>query len=274
MEFVGWKTRGEFPLIPDMFIYLHHPLFDATILRQGAQLIHFQPKGGEPLLWSAELSTFEKGKAFRGGIPLCWPWFGKAGVPSHGFARIVEWEMTSQVESEKGIQLVFTLSDSPTTRTIWPHTFMARVEMNLGREVKISLHVKAMTESTGALHTYFTCRDIEELSLTGLGAQYNDALKEGQFCENKDKALHVHHAIDRIYTQPEAKTFLKENSKTVTITHQNHSDVVVWNPWSEGAAKLSDMKGDDYQKMICVETARISKPLRREDSLHVQIEIS
>lgn len=92
---------------------LHHPLFDATILRQGAQLIHFQPKGGKPLFWSAELSTFEKGKAFRGGIPLCWPWFGKAGNPAHGFARILEWDLIRHKGSKEGMQLVFELHDSP-----------------------------------------------------------------------------------------------------------------------------------------------------------------
>lgn len=255
----------------DMFIYLTHPLFDATILRQGAQLIHFQPKGREPLLWSAALSTFEKGKAFRGGIPLCWPWFGKTNVPSHGFARILEWEMIKKVESEEGIQLVFELRDSQITRAIWPHAFIVQLVMNLGLDVSISLHVKADEESTGALHSYFTCKDIKALTITGLGSKYNDALHDGASYESEDKALHVNHAIDRIYTYPEANTILKENERTVTISHANHSDVVVWNPWREGVQKLADMKEDDYTKMICIETARISKPFKCEDSLHVKI---
>ncbi|ARU48621.1 D-hexose-6-phosphate mutarotase [Sulfurospirillum diekertiae] len=252
---------------------LHHPLFDATILKQGAQLIHFQPKEGEPLFWCADLSTFEKGKAFRGGIPLCWPWFGKAGIPSHGFARIVEWTLLSHVANEEGIKLVFELSDSMTTRAIWPYAFNAHLTMVLGKEVALSLHVKADKESTAALHSYFTCKQIDDVNVTGLGLTYIDALLGGKPCEEVKTPLHVNRAIDRIYTRPDAKTILQEKERTITITHENHSDVVVWNPWLEGSEKLSDMNENDYTKMLCIESARITKPLKCDDRLHVTIHV-
>ncbi|WP_052433534.1 D-hexose-6-phosphate mutarotase [Sulfurospirillum arsenophilum] len=251
---------------------LHHPLFDATVLRQGAQLIHFQLKGGEPLFWSAELSTFEKGKAFRGGIPLCWPWFGKAGSPSHGFARLVEWDLLKHTQSEEGMQLLFELHDSAMTRAMWPYAFTIRLEMNLGRDVELSLHVNAEKESTAALHSYFTCKHINDVNVTGLGGIYTDSLQKGKSWESPDELLHVNQAIDRIYTQPEVKTILQEKERTISISHENHSDVVVWNPWVEGSANISDMKKDDYTKMLCIESARISKPLNRKDHLHVKIQ--
>ena len=254
---------------------LSHPLFDAIILKQGAQLIHFQPKGGEPLLWSASLATFEKGKAFRGGIPLCWPWFGKAGSPSHGFARIVEWEMVHCRESEESIALTFELRDTPATRLIWPYAFTTRLEMCLGKEgVKLSLHVDAQSESTAALHTYFRCHTIEDVSMLGLGSAYMDALHHGVVCESQSAMLCINQAIDRIYTQPEVKTSLQERKRVIDVTHNNHSDVVVWNPWKEGAEKLVDMHNDDYKHMLCIETARISKPLSIHDHLEVTIAIS
>jgi len=253
---------------------LHHPLFDAIILKQGAQLIHFQPKGGLPLLWSASLATFEQGKAFRGGIPLCWPWFGKAGTPSHGFARLLEWEMVQYKESEKGISLSFELRDTPATRFIWPYTFTTRLEMNLAHDVTLSLHIDAQIESTAALHTYFACQKIEDVKVYGLGSTYNDTLNNGISCESQSEILCINQAIDRIYTQPETKTSFQENNRTITISHVNHSDVVVWNPWREGAEKLTDMQNDDYKQMLCIETARISKPLSACDHLDVTIAIS
>lgn len=252
---------------------LHHPLFDAFILKQGAQLIHFQPKGGEPLLWSAFLSTFEKGKAFRGGIPLCWPWFGKAGNPSHGFARIVEWELVKFVESEEGIKLLFELHDTPQTRTLWPYAFTAQLEMNLGDDVMLVLHVNAEKESTAALHTYFACKNIDDVAVLGLGNAHNDALQEGLSCRSEEAILQITHSIDRVYTEPKGVTVFKENERIINITHENHSDVVVWNPWKEGVRKLFDMQESDYTKMMCIESARISKPLKCQDHLQVKIAI-
>ena len=268
-----WRasTNVQYLTTTPLGFELHHPLFDATILKQGAQLIAFQPKGKEPLFWSAERSTFQKGKAFRGGIPLCWPWFGKAGTPSHGFARISEWELISHEESEEGVQLIFELGDSAMTRALWPYAFSARLEMNLGRDVELCLHVNAETKSTAAFHTYLTCNDIHEVSVTGLGDVYMDALKGGVLCESTQSPLHVSHAVDRVYTKPELKTVLHEHAHRICITHENHSDIVVWNPWSEGEATLSDMREGDYTKMLCIETARISKPLSCHDRLHVKI---
>lgn len=268
-----WRAsiKAQYLQENDISFEIHHPLFDATILKQGAQLIHFQPKGGEPLLWSAELSTFEKGKAFRGGIPLCWPWFGKEGTPSHGFARIVAWNVASYIENEKSVQLVFELCDSPSTRAIWPYAFRTHLTMTLGEDVELSLHVNAEKESTAALHSYFTCKDINDVTLTGLSGTYKDALQDGKLCHDAKTALHVNHAVDRIYTHPEAKTMLCEKERRVWMAHENHSDVVVWNPWFEGSAKLSDMQEGDFTKMLCIETARITHPLKAQDSLHVKI---
>jgi len=255
----------------EQFFHIHHSLFDAIILRQGAQLIHFQPKYGEPLLWSSALSTFEKGKPFRGGIPICWPWFARRGVPSHGFARIMEWTLQTFQESEKGVHLVFELNDSDATREIWPHAFHARLEMNLGQAVNIALHVKSHQETTGALHSYFTCKNIHDIIISGLGDSYQDALQAEKLCVSADEVLHVNGAIDRIYTKPEAQTRLIEPERTVLISHTNHSDVVIWNPWKEGSETLRDMQEDDYQKMVCIESARIFKPMKGEDSLQVKI---
>jgi len=97
-------------------------------------------------------------------------------------------------------------------------------------------------------------------------------LQKGKPCKSQNEPLHVNQAIDRIYTQPEARTILQEKERTISISHENHSDVVVWNPWVEGSANFSDMQKDDYTKMLCIESARISKPLNCQDRLHVKIQ--
>jgi len=89
----------------EILVNIQHRDFNAIILKQGAQLIHFQPTGSNPLFWSAQLSTFEKGRAFRGGIPICWPWFGKSQFPSHGFARIMDWTLSKRIDTDDRIIL-------------------------------------------------------------------------------------------------------------------------------------------------------------------------
>ena len=33
-------------------------------------------------------------------------------------------------------------------------------------------------------------------------------------------------------------------------------DFVVWNPWEESAAKMSDFGDDEFPRMVCVEAAQ------------------
>ena len=68
---------------------LNHPVGSARIALQGAQLLNWQPKGAEQdIFWLSEIEPFTQGVAIRGGVPLCYPWFGGVKQPSHGTARL------------------------------------------------------------------------------------------------------------------------------------------------------------------------------------------
>ncbi|MCX6072949.1 MAG: D-hexose-6-phosphate mutarotase [Campylobacterales bacterium] len=252
-------------------LHINHPLCKATILEQGAQLIDFQPTGEAPLLWSAELSTYCEGKPFRGGIPICWPWFGKGQIPSHGFARIMPWELESRDECEDGVRLRWILRDSDATRAIWPHSFALTLDMHLSSKCTMTLQIDAPIETTGALHTYLFTDDVGIIQIEGLGDQYIDALDDGKIVKTDEKILIIKGNVDRIYTHSLGNNLLIGRDKILQVTHYNYSDIVVWNPWSEGVMRLSDMAENDYQKMICVETARILKPFGKRDTLGLVI---
>lgn len=252
-------------------LQIDHALFKATILEQGAQLIHFRPTDKEPILWSAELTKYENGKAFRGGIPICWPWFGKAKSPSHGFARIMKWELKSRVDSEKGVALQWVLSDSEATREIWSYAFTLTLDMYLCETCTMKLTVDAPVQTTGALHTYLYSNDVRDECISGLGCSYIDSIENDKMVIDHSDSLLIDKCIDRIYTQSSHESVLKAKMRTVTVTHDNHSDVVVWNPWSDLALSICDMSNDDYLHMVCIETARISKPFGKLDSLGLRI---
>ena len=70
------------------------PLATARVALQGAQVMAWRPNGMPPVLWLSDAAVFQPGKAVRGGIPVCWPWFGdRAGHSAHGFVRTRLWEL-------------------------------------------------------------------------------------------------------------------------------------------------------------------------------------
>src|SRR5206468_2712115 len=56
------------------------PLADAHVYLHGAHVTHFAARGQKPLLFLSAESHFAPDKPIRGGVPICFPWFGpKAG---------------------------------------------------------------------------------------------------------------------------------------------------------------------------------------------------
>lgn len=257
---------------PDI-LNISHPLCRATILLQGAQLISWIPSGASEVLWSSDISHYSSDKAFRGGIPICWPWFGKAFSPSHGFARLIPWELISRDDSNSGVHLEFRLSDSPKTREIWPHSFTLTLQMHLGSTCEIQLNIDAPVPTTGALHTYLTTSDIAHSTVSGLGDYYIDSLQKNTHVTTQESTLQIDSEVDRIYIHPHSENILTTPKQTLQLSHQGHSDVVVWNPWIELSAEIADMEVNDYRHMLCIETARISKPLFPSDTIGLAIKI-
>jgi len=63
---------------------------EAHIYLHGAHVTHYQPRGGEPVLFVSSKSFFEDGKPIRGGVPVLFPWFGGLNgdrTKMHGFVR-------------------------------------------------------------------------------------------------------------------------------------------------------------------------------------------
>lgn len=254
-------------------IRISHPLCTATILMQGAQLVSWCPKGEAEVLWSADNATYKQGKAFRGGIPICWPWFGKSKSPSHGFARIIPWELIHQKSHTEGVILKFTLSDTAKTRDIWPHHFKLILEMRLGSTCELNLQIDAPLKTTGALHTYLKTDNISQAFITGLGKHYLDTLQCVESC-SADNDLIINKEVDRIYTLALSENKLINRDRTIHITHKNNSDVVVWNPWIKTSSQLEDMKQNDYKQMVCIETAKINTTFNNNDYLAVKIKLT
>ena len=256
-EHISRRRLGELPVI-----VVDHPVARAAVALQGAHLFAWQPAGAEPVVWLSEASAFQAGTAIRGGVPVCWPWFGPAGRPSHGFARISAFELVGSQENDSGVRLGFVLRDDERTREIWPHEFALFIRMRIGATCEISLEAHGDYESTGALHSYFHVGDVGEVTVSGIGVPYLDQVAETS--GSQDGPLRFPGRIDRVYTAPEPVSRVEDPvlRRAIEVRHHGFSDVVAWNPGPELSHSMADLTDDGYRGFVCVETARISDPLK------------
>ncbi|MEC5318865.1 D-hexose-6-phosphate mutarotase [Brenneria populi subsp. brevivirga] len=243
-------------------IVVEHPQVSAAIALQGAHLLSWQPAGEAPVLWLSDNTAFTEHVAIRGGIPVCFPWFGPFAQPNHGFARLLPWEFTSHSEDEQGVELAFTLRDSAQTREYWPHEFTLIARFKLGKTCHVELEAHGDYSITSALHTYFQIGDISAISVSGLGDRFIDKVNQGQLAQQQGDLRFTERA-DRIYTHAQNISVINDPvlQRTIEVQHINYSDVVAWNPGAELSHTIGDMTDDGYKTFVCVETARINQPL-------------
>ncbi|WP_213993629.1 D-hexose-6-phosphate mutarotase [Sodalis sp. dw_96] len=244
-------------------IVIDHPQVRAAVTLQGAHLIAWQPAGEEPVLWLSETSAFKDGVAIRGGVPICWPWFGKVASPNHGFARILPWQLSKHQEDDGQVTLSLTLHDSTATEQYWPKPFTLTATFVLGKTCSVELEAQGDFQNTTALHSYFNIGDIAKVSLGGLGNSYIDKVKNGITATQKGDLSFSGEEVDRVYTHPESVSQIHDPllKRIIEIHHHNHSDVVAWNPGAELAKQIGDIPDEGYKTYVCVETARVNDPL-------------
>jgi glucose-6-phosphate 1-epimerase len=248
-------------------ISITSPAATAEIYLHGAQVTSWRPVGHEDVIFLSEHSQFETGKAIRGGIPVCFPWFRNKvddpKAPSHGVVRTKAWELDS-VESHGDTVVVSlsTISDAG-TRAWWPYDFHLVHRATIGAELIQEL----VTTNTGAaparfeeaLHTYYRVGAATQVRISGLdGVAYLD---------NTDGNREKRQAGDIVFTAQTDRAYLDTTHaveiadpvlrRRIRLEKQNSRTTVVWNPWSTGAQTLSDLGDEEWRTMACVEASNM-----------------
>lgn len=246
-------------------IVVDHPQVKASFALQGAHLLSWKPTGEADVLWLSNNTPFKKGVALRGGVPICWPWFGPAaqqGLPAHGFARNLPWTLKAHHEDDNGAVLTFELQSSAETRQYWPHDFTLLARFKVGSTCEIELEAHGNFETTSALHTYFNVGDIAAVKVSGLGDRLIDKVNDAKEDVLADGVQTFPDRTDRVYLNPEACSVIHDDSlnRTIDVVHHHHLNVVGWNPGPALSVSMGDMPDDGYKTFVCVETAYASAP--------------
>ncbi len=242
----------------------------AEICLHGGQVTHFQKNGEHPLLFLSQKSDFAAGKAIRGGIPVCFPWFGpRQGKPSHGVARLAAWEITGSAVDEAGrVTVKLALPPARLTEAGWP-----AAQTSLTVTVAEHLTLKLLVQNHGSqdfvheacLHTYLAVGDIAEVEIRGLkGAWYLDKVDFQARKQETHPAIRIAGETDRVYMDTTGPVEVWDGRwrRRVTVTKGGSLDTVVWNPWVDKAKALPDFGDEEYRGMVCVESGNVGQNIR------------
>ena len=297
------NKQVKFLKSPEGFILMDidNPMAKARICLYGGQLLDFQPYSqSEPVLWQSKKAIYKQGKAIRGGVPICWPWFGaiKSGdkstgndikLPAHGFARISNWKVKS----------VTTLKDETTEVVLkLPCESVCEQYLNLQSDFEAilslrivigeQLSMELITKNPGkypvriseALHSYFKIADIHDVVIKGLdNTDYIDKLLNNHiFRQGGDLVLEAE--TDRIYVDTSSSVAIvdKQLNRTIEISKTGSMSTIIWNPWEQNSKAMADMPDKGWQSMVCVEVANAADnevlvPAGGTHQMMMQIEI-
>lgn len=230
---------------------------------QGAQIDYFQPVGKPPLLWVSSADDYQPGNGIRGGVPVCWPWFGmssEANFPQHGFARTRIWALGSVEMRNQLVDLRFSLKISEQDKIYWPHNTEVSVLFTLGDTLSISLvNTNLGTDPvtlTQALHSYFPIEDIHQLKASGFSGSKYIEFAQGPYPQTTDEVL-FDRETDRVYTDLGPVQLLHTPQGTIEVSRENSQSAVLWNPWIEKSQRPGRFNPEDYLTMVCLEAANV-----------------
>jgi len=238
----------------------------ASIALQGGHLMTWTPKDVEPVVWLSPDAKLAPGKSIRGGVPICWPWFGahtsEAGFPAHGFARTTLWQVVeSSTLADGATQLCLQLEPANMPKQQWPHDTTVQCLITVGHTLQMELVTCNCGEGeitiSEALHTYFAVSDVRNISIDCLdGCHYLDkvdAFKQKQ----QAGTVTFSSEVDRVYVNTQADCIIRDPglSRQIRISKTGSDSTVVWNPWIAKSEQMGDLGEDGYLKMVCVESA-------------------
>lgn len=254
---------NDFSSLTLPLVTLTHGNSRCVISLFGAHVLSYQQHGQEKLFVS-EAARLDGSRPIRGGIPVCWPWFGQLHPniaehkQAHGLVRNQLWQIDAQVKTEQLTSI--TLSPTDISSPLWPKGLSAQLVVTLTNDcLSIALH--SYNDNTTsiplscALHSYFAVADVTTIQLNGLSGRFNDNAHNG--VKEQTPTPYLFNAeVDRIHPTQVPQTNISENSQTIVrVLHSGHDSLVVWNPWAEKCSALGDMADTEYLSMLCIETA-------------------
>lgn len=249
------------------FVVVETERCHARLTPYGAQLCQWTP-AGQPAsaLFLSPRAVFTEGKAIRGGVPVCFPWFGNHPTdrtkPAHGFARTRMWEMADVIADETGqVHVGLRLTDDAATRALWDAEFEASFTISFGTTLTMTLAVENLGAREiayeSALHTYLHVGDVEQIRISGLeDTPFIDKVDGRREKRSAADPLALTGDTDRIFAATTAACVVDDPvlRRRIRVEKRGSATTVVWNPGAAKGEAVPDI-GEAWRRFVCVETA-------------------
>ena len=250
---------------------------ELLVAQQGAQVLRYQPHGQQPVIWLSDEAGYKKGQSVRGGVPVCWPWFGDlarnpetiqtlhagAPAPAHGAARGLDWQLQGIDSEDEAVTLTFTFRPTVDALPNLPKGVQLSLAIRLDQRLTLTLTTLNGSDQplpfSQALHTYFAVSDIHQAQIEGLqDTRYIETLEDWQQRQQQG-AVSFTGETDRIYLDIPAELSIVDPQwqRRIHLASSGSRSAVVWNPWIAKAQRLSQFAADAWTGMLCIETANV-----------------
>jgi glucose-6-phosphate 1-epimerase len=249
---------------------LSHGRSECLVSLYGGHVMSYTPDGKDDLLWISKCSYFEKGISVRGGIPVCWPWFGdnlsNPELPSHGFVKTCDWNVKSVSSLANFTEMVLTLTDKDLSdERLRTNPFELELAVRCGKKLELELSTfntgKYDFNLTESFHSYFSVSDIRQVSISGLeGEEYSEKTGETRRKSIQSGPVTFSSKVARTYSGSACDCEICDPGagRKIKISKTESRTTVLWNPWIAESAKTPDLEDNAYLEMVCVETANAS----------------
>ena len=243
----------------------------------GATVTSWKPEAlkGRDVFFMPEKTPW--GKEVHGGLPICWPWFGKpsgelsAGsrvprdrIPKHGLARYMKWRLVERIGKDG---VVLETASTPETMAIWPHSFKLTAKISVtgpnGLELALTETNTGKTpyESAFGVHPYFAVADACEVALDGERLPMPWVIKEFR-SDGKP-----HELLDGV------------SKVAYSVSASGNDTWYVWNPGVERTPLCETLEPGEWKRFWCLEPfMRAAIPLApgetREHVVRISVEKS
>jgi glucose-6-phosphate 1-epimerase len=233
----------------------------------GAQVMSWRPQSAQEVFYVSQRARWEDGRAIRGGVPICFPWFGgRAGdpdAPAHGFARASAWELESIERDKSVVTVTMTMNSDSRTKRWWPADFRLAHRATFGPELTLELIVTNSGTTSlrfeEAFHAYYRIGRIERVRVGGLDRMSYLDKTDGDREKVQNGDIVIGAETDRVFLNTIDTVDISDAvlGRRISISKEGSRTTVVWNPWIEKAQTLADVD-EDWMRFVCIEPSNVS----------------
>ncbi len=242
---------------------IQNDAFEAEILLQGAQLMHFAPRGQRDWIFRSPNTPYTPRREIYSGVPVIFPWFGRLEefpeAGGHGFVRQATWK-PEPGQSDAQITLSLTadeVREQGIDTTFWPYDFIARMIFSFGET--LGLHLEISNQSGEpfrfecAFHPYFQIENLAAVRVEGLDGQLFRSGERGGI-ETQSGPITFGPPTTQFFDSASVPTQIHDQNRTFHLTpREGCRSTIAWNP---GGA-MADLSAADAQSFVCVEAGAI-----------------